>query len=177
MQALSHSSYIDNYPLPTKTLSVPYQFGNAPTDLAPARLPPSRWAPRSETRLENPSADEASVVTPSEPGGKGPGGVGNIEGDKAPETPPGGAEGAESSSPEGEDAAERKKLALRRRDCEGRSSLSSKKTTKRPQPKIALPMSLRLSDVEARRDSNVGAGRWMISAPPKTPTKVNQSPM
>ena len=124
------------------------------------------------------SADEASVVTPSEPGGKGPDGGGDIEGEKAPETPPGGAEGAESSSREREDAAEReKKLALRRLDRGGRSFLSSKKTTERPPPKIALPISLRLSDVEARRDSDVGAGWWMTSAPPKTPRKVNRSPM
>ena len=158
------------------------------------------------------SADEASVVTASEPGGKGPAvsdssgvGVGDVEGQKAPDTAPGygrhpeedegkgnsattpakvtleksgGAEGAESSRREEEDAAEReKKLALRRRDREGRYSLSSKKTTERPQPKNALPMSSRLSDVEARRNSDMGMGRRMLSAPSKTPTKVNESPM
>ena len=163
-------------------------------------------------KRERMSAEEASVVTPSEPGGKGPGvsdssggGGGDNEGERAPDTPTGygrhpeedegegnsattpakitlkksgGAEEAESSSREEENAAEReKKLALRRRDREGRYSLSSKKTTERPQPKNALPMSLRLSDVEARRNSDMGMGWGMLSAPPKTPTKVNESPM
>ena len=38
----------DLEPLPTRTLSIPHPFsgGSAPTDLAPARLTPSRWARR-----------------------------------------------------------------------------------------------------------------------------------
>ena len=37
--------------VPTRTLAFPHPFsgGNAPTDLAPARLPPSRWARRQFT--------------------------------------------------------------------------------------------------------------------------------
>ena len=100
-----------------------------------------------------PSADGASVVTPTEPGGKGPavsdissdgGGGSDIEEEKAPDTPPGYGRHPEEDEGEGNSAATPAKVTLEKSGgAEGAESFG------REEEDAAVP----------------------------TPTKVNQSPM